>query len=242
MSDPSEPTCLLRFVPIVENGDPLVDYLAEGVLLDDADRFRYRRERFMRKGLYDRLVAADAALRPGGHRLMILEGWRAPHIQRRMYLAVERRFRATYPELCEEALREIVETFSAPMNVEVPPPHTTGGAVDLALSTLAGERLDVTAPFHVYDEAAYPFDTPGLDPEIRGLRDVMAEALVGAGVTNYPSEYWHWSYGDQGWAYRGGHPHAHSAAIAPAGWSPDPDDLDDGPLEFVDPRALELGW
>ena len=32
----------------------------------------------------------------------------------------------------------------------------------------------------------------------------LGAALLEGGLTNYPSEYWHWSYGDQGWAYRTG--------------------------------------
>jgi D-alanyl-D-alanine dipeptidase len=29
------------------------------------------------------------------------------------------------------------------------------------------------------------------------------------GFTNLPSEWWHFDYGDQLWAYYGAHPHAH---------------------------------
>ena len=57
--------------------------------------------------------------------------------------------------------------------------------------------------------------------------------MLGTGITNYPSEFWHWSYGDQGWAYRGGHPHALFAAITPDDYQPDPADLTDEPLERV---------
>jgi D-alanyl-D-alanine dipeptidase len=57
--------------------------------------------------------------------------------------------------------------------------------------------------------------------------------MLGAGITNYPSEYWHWSYGDQGWAYRGGEPNALYGAITPAGWTPAPEDESDEALKFV---------
>ena len=62
----------------------------------------------------------------------------------------------------------------------------------------------------------------------------MALALVSAGLTNYPSEYWHWSYGDQGWAYRGGLPNAIYGATTPVGWSMDPGDDHEGPLEMIE--------
>lgn len=238
MYDPSEPVRELRHVPIRENGDPLVDWVAPGRLLRDTDRFHYRREPYMRKGLYDRLVEGDAALQKKGLRLAILEGWRAPVIQRRMFKAVELRFRARYPHLDDAALREVVERFSAPMDLDVPPPHTTGGAVDLSLATPDGERLDLVSPFDPYDDLCFPFDAPGLDQATVDRRGLLAEVLVPTGLTVYASEYWHWSYGDQGWAYRGGHPEAHYAAVEPAGWSPAPEDDHDAPLEFIEDPSI----
>lgn len=32
----------------------------------------------------------------------------------------------------------------------------------------------------------------------------MFDALANAGLSNYPKEYWHWSYGDIQWAKRAG--------------------------------------
>jgi D-alanyl-D-alanine dipeptidase len=32
--------------------------------------------------------------------------------------------------------------------------------------------------------------------------------MTGAGFVNYPSEWWHWSYGDRYWAVVTGEPHA----------------------------------
>ena len=29
----------------------------------------------------------------------------------------------------------------------------------------------------------------------------MSHALVNVGFVNYPTEYWHWSYGDKYWAF-----------------------------------------
>ena len=133
-------------------------------------------------------------------------------------------------------MRRTVNQYSAPMDTRVPPPHTTGGAVDLLLADADGTLLDHCAPYDPYDPHCYAFDAPGLSPEAREVRETLKSALNAAGLTNYPSEYWHWSYGDQGWAYRGGHPHALYAAIQPPDWQPDPADDIDSPLEFVEAR------
>ena len=39
-----------------------------------------------------------------------------------------------------------------------------------------------------------------LPPHIIKNRQILAEAMGAAGFTNYPMEYWHWSYGDVMWA------------------------------------------
>ena len=45
-------------------------------------------------------------------------------------------------------------------------------------------------------------DAPGLSDAARANRRLLAGALTAAGMTNYDGEWWHWSYGDQGWALR----------------------------------------
>lgn len=33
-------------------------------------------------------------------------------------------------------------------------------------------------------------------------REIMSKALASIGLINYPTDYWHWSYGDRYWAYQ----------------------------------------
>ncbi|HEY0866540.1 MAG TPA: M15 family metallopeptidase [Fimbriimonas sp.] len=230
---PSEPVSELRRIPIRECGEPLVDFLSSCPdLAHERPRFDYRRETLMRDGLLERLCRSANRL-PPGLRLGVIEGWRAPVIQQRMYRAVWKQMCERYPDKSPIQLRRIVNRFSAPMDRRAPPPHTTGGAVDLALLNDRGEALDLHSPFDLYDDRGFPFSAAGLSPEAARNRSILAEALLAEGITNYPSEYWHWSYGDQGWAYRGGHPEAVYGALTPDGWEPDPRDVTDAPLEFV---------
>ena len=230
--DPSEPTAALCDVPIRENGEPLVDFLdLSPKIRQDRARFDYKRETLLRAGVAERLVLAAERL-PQGYVFTVVEGWRPPHIQRRMFQATWNRLRERLPELDDAALRPIAERYTAPMEVTVPPPHTTGAAFDLWLLK-DGQPADLYAPFERFDHEGFAFDAPGVSDEARRNRDLMAEAFDGTGITNYPSEYWHWSYGDQGWAYRGGHPAALYGPLEPIGWAPDPRDDVDGPLEFL---------
>ncbi len=110
----------------------------------------------------------------------------------------------------------------------------TGGAMDLTLTTpLNGIAVDVTSPYRQQDLSGFFFDAPLLSKAARMHRDLLATALIAQGLTNYPSEYWHWSYGDQGWAYRGEHTYAIYSAITPEGWSPAPEDVRDTPFARI---------
>jgi len=231
----AEPVTELRRVKIHESGEPLVDFLELcSDLRMDRPRFNYRRETVMRRGAAERLCRANQTLLKQDLRIQIIEGWRPPFIQRRMYRAIWKQFQEKYPDKSENALKRIVNQFSAPMSPHSPPPHTTGGAMDLALCTLDGTPLDMQSPYEATDHASFPFDAPRLSDEARRHRALLADALAEQGITNYPSEFWHYSYGDQGWAYRGGHEVAIYGAIEPPGWKPHAADVSDEALEFVD--------
>jgi D-alanyl-D-alanine dipeptidase len=48
----------------------------------------------------------------------------------------------------------------------------------------------------------------GIGAEARAHREILGKALSGAGLVNYPTEWWHWSYGDRYWALTTGAPAA----------------------------------
>jgi D-alanyl-D-alanine dipeptidase len=230
----AEPVSLLKKIKIQECGEPLVDFLeACPRIVFDKPRFQYRRETLIRKSVAERLcVAADSL--PRGYKIAVLEGWRAPIIQQRMYMFAWNRFKEQHPTWSDAALKRRVNQFSAPMDLRVPPPHTTGAALDVALVDEDGNPCDVISPYEPYDMKSFFLSARGLSSTAAKHRDLLSGAMNGAGITNYPSEYWHYSYGDQGWAYREGQPFAIYSAITPTGWEPDPNDVSDLPLEFVE--------
>lgn len=218
----NEPVTLLRRVPIQECGEPLVDYTGHPRMFVGGPIWGYERQTLLRESVRDRLWSAADTL-PHGFAFSIVEGWRPPHIQERMYLAAWKRWKEIHPDYSDAALRRVVNRFTAPMNDRVPPPHSTGGAVDLVLADEAGAELDMTAPFRRFQARGYAFDAAGLSEDARRNRLIVKAALEGAGITNYPSEFWHWSYGDQGWAYRGGYPAAIYGRTEPVGYeAPEP--------------------
>ncbi len=229
----SEPVTELKRVKIVENGEPLVDYLDLCPELVKAKPFfEYRYETVVRESVARMLCAASKAL-ANGYQFGVLEGWRPHHIQRRMYLRSWNRFKGMHPDWSDVQLKRVVNRYVAPMNDRVPPPHSTGGAVDLFLLDSDANELNMTEPLDVLDSKAFLFSAEGLSDRSRERRKIFGDALLEGGLTNYPSEYWHWSYGDQGWAYRTGAPNALYAVTKPEGYEPDPQDVTDEPVVFA---------
>jgi len=202
-----EPLTKLRAVPIEDNGDLLVDPRT----LSKRIHFAQKHPKFegmartpkVRKGVAERLAQAAEAL-PEGTDMVIIEGFRPLAQQRFMYEELKKEFAAKHPKWGKATLHRITNTMSAPPDDPCPPPHSTGGAVDLSLLRVkGGEWLDMTSPFEM-DETSAPGDTPGLSDEAQANRRLLFDALEKTGLTNYLGEWWHWSYGDSGWALRVG--------------------------------------
>jgi len=177
----------------------------------------------LRSGVIARLVAADAQLAaaPEGWRLAIFDAWRPVVVQRFMVehsIREECRARGLDPERAEgparEAVVEAVARFWAEPSLDpaTPPPHSTGAAVDLTLADAAGKPLamggaiDAIGPVSEPDHfAAAAAADPGSDAaQWQRRRDRLAAVMVSVGFARHPHEWWHFSHGDQLWAWSTG--------------------------------------
>lgn len=95
-----------------------------------------------------------------------------------------------------------------------PPPHTTGGAVDVSLCDLAGNPLNMGAEFDQFDSAAdlryFEEDDEVASTTVEAClrRRLLYWAMIGAGFAPYGPEYWHFEYATQ----RASAFHGHSSA------------------------------
>lgn len=180
-------------VPVHETGEPLV-------ALDAS--FGPARAR-VRTGLAVRLLTAQALL-PCGVRLRVVEGHRALADQQAIIDAYTAEVRAAHPRADEAEVRRLTSRFVAPVEVA---PHVAGAAVDLTLVDASGDPLDLGTPIDATPEQSQGrcfTAAPGLAPAARAHRDLLGRALGAAGLVNYPTEWWHWSYGDRYWALLSG--------------------------------------
>jgi D-alanyl-D-alanine dipeptidase len=201
-----ETTDDLKGVPIHENGEPLVDFASSGARFARHHTvFPFPRVHLLRKGVVARLAEAVRAL-PAGWALEIIEGFRPIEVQRLQYEAGRRRFDAMFPDMDPNERAALLEDFTAPADVpEVPPPHSTGGALDVRLLDSGGGEVDLISPFKADEIIHVAAWDASVSAQARANREILRAVMEAGDVTNYPGEFWHWSYGDQGWAYRGGH-------------------------------------
>lgn len=195
----------VRAVPVSECGDPLVrlpaDVSPTGALV--------------RRALADRLLTADAALPPGVH-LRIVEGYRSPAAQQAIIEWYAARIRTAHPDASGRALERLTSRFVAPHDVA---PHVAGAAVDLTLVDVCGEELDLGTPIDATPEDSDGrcwFAADGIGADARAHRGLLHRVLAAQGLVNYPTEWWHWSYGDRYWAWETGAGHAPYGPVEPA--------------------------
>ena len=205
-----EPMIRLRAVPIEDNGEPLVDprTLSQRVFLSDHPKFdELPHLPLVRQRVAEMLAEAADAL-PAGIAFAIIEGVRPINQQRSMYETVKAEFAAKHPEWNRATLHRVTNRLCAPPDDKCPPPHTTGAAVDLILvNSDSGDWLDMVSPFEMGESSATT-KMPGLSKIAQANRELLVKSLSATGLTNYVGEWWHWSYGDSGWALRTGAPKA----------------------------------
>ncbi|MGW0706278.1 M15 family metallopeptidase [Streptomyces sp. NPDC002643] len=203
MSDPK-----VAAVPVHDIDEPLVDVRGGGdLLVDDRKRDTTGAYAHLRAGVLDRLVQAQSLL-PHGLRLLFIEGYRPPSLQRHYFDSYADELRALHPDWDAERVRTAASRYVSPPEIA---PHSAGAAVDLTLVDADGRELDFGTRVNASPEESAGACYTGADTitaEARAHRDTLGAALTGAGLVNYPTEWWHWSYGDRYWALTTGAPAA----------------------------------
>jgi D-alanyl-D-alanine dipeptidase len=181
----------------------------------------------LRSGVNRRLLDAQARLRRDQPtwRLAIFDAWRPLAVQAFMVehtILSTCRERGLDPAVASaerDAVVAEVNRFWAPPNPDptAPPPHSTGAAVDLTLAGPDGEPLEmgsaidaigpVSEPDH-FLQACRRCEDPGRRELYRRWHDrrsLLRRVMQEAGFAQHPNEWWHFSWGDQLWAWRSGH-------------------------------------
>lgn len=159
---------------------------------------------FVRKEVQQRLIQA-AKLLPPGFRFKILDAWRPFALQKELFCVYRDKIIEDFQlsEFPEDKKNEFISHFvSLPKKDRTfPPVHTTGGAIDLRIIDEKGAEIPMGTKFDEFSDCVYTSYFEGTDSfEVRDNRRLLYNAMIQAGFTNLPSEWWHYDYGDRFWA------------------------------------------
>lgn len=164
---------------------------------------------YLRKEAAQKLQEA-AALLPDGYAFCVWDAWRPFALQEELYYAYREQIIEEFnlkdlPEAEREAAIGAYVANPIP-NHDVPPYHTTGGAIDLTITGPKGELLEMGTGFDDFTDktrTTYFEDEEGDEEEtIRNNRRLLYHIMTSVGFSNLPSEWWHYSYGDRSWGYQ----------------------------------------
>lgn len=208
---PLRPAHGWREVPIDPRDEPLVRVADLGPRVrEDPAYFRMgipgaREGCWVREEVAARLDRAAAGL-PDGLTLVVWDGYRALETQQAIYDEYLTELLLAHPDWPSDAIEEAAARYVSPplRSPECPPPHLTGGAVDLTLADGEARPLDLGTPFDAFvPEAGARALEAAADGDgaarARDLRRTLFWAMAAEGFTAYVEEWWHYDRGDQFW-------------------------------------------
>lgn len=197
-------------IPIQDNQEPLVNLADEksinyGPSPEIPNNTNYT---FMRKTVYEKLKQANAML-PKGMHFCLYEGYRSLELQQMIFTQQYKNVKARHPDWSLDNLFDETTKLVSPVTnkdgTKNIPPHSTGAAIDVYLIDDKGNPLDMGIHpkdwMQDKDGVLSQTNSKHISEEAKANRAIMNRVLEAQGFANYPTEYWHWSYGDRYWAF-----------------------------------------
>lgn len=158
-----------------------------------------RPDMHLRAGAMNGLIEAAEKL-PERFGLAVMDAWRPLRLQQELYEVAY-----SNPDL--------PPGFVNPPSLDptTPPPHLTGGTVDLTL-TFDGHPLGLGTAFDDFTDAAYTRSFEDRPGKVRDLRRLLYHTMSSAGWVVLDNEWWHFEFGTRYWAALTGRPVRYGAA------------------------------
>ena len=204
-------------VPILECGEALIaipdefsrvsphPYEKLGAPYGDRSPF------YLRQGVVDRLLIAQQTLQQNhpNWQIQIFDAYRPVAVQQFMvdytFLQVAQAQNLAPESLSDQQrqdiLQQVYQFWAAPsLDSAMPPPHSTGAAIDITLIDETGNAIDMGSPIDEMSERSSP-NHFAKSSNFYQRRQVLNQVMTTAGFKRHWNEWWHFSYGDQIWAW-----------------------------------------
>jgi zinc D-Ala-D-Ala dipeptidase len=212
-----------RQVPITECDEPLVAIPLELFAVETphpylkcgAD-YHGKSPYYIRQGVLDRLIRAQEYLQElyPGWQIQIFDAYRPVEVQQYM---VDYTFRETVAMRgwdiaklssiqTDEIWEAVYKIWAIPsFDMKTPPPHSTGGAIDITLVDDHDDLVDMGSPIDEMSDRSLPdYFANSSDPlsqQYQEHRQILHQIMTQVGFYRHPAEWWHFSIGDQLWAW-----------------------------------------
>ncbi|MBD2103465.1 M15 family metallopeptidase [Leptolyngbya sp. FACHB-261] len=210
-------------IPIQECGEALVP-ISESFAFQDPHPYvragapyKHKSPFWVRSGVLVKLQEAQAQLHElvPGWRLKIFDAYRPVAVQQYMvdYTFIQQAKAqglnpASLIAAQQQELYAQVYTFWAVPNENpaTPPPHSTGAAVDVTLVDAGGQEVDMGSPIDEMSPRSYPDHfqdaSESKAQQFHAHRQLLHRVMTSSGFQRHTLEWWHFSFGDQFWAWR----------------------------------------
>ena len=209
---------------IQECGEPLVPIPLELFAVESPHPYEKlgadyegRSPYYLREGVLDALIQAQKRLeqKHPGWRIQIFDAYRPIAVQQFMVdytfadLIRQRGLKAEELSSQEKnkLWQEIYQLWAVPSHdPATPPPHSTGAAVDVTLVDENGEVVDMGSPIDELSGRSHPQhyanSTDPKEQQYHLNRELLLEIMKESGFCRHLVEWWHFSLGDQMWAWQ----------------------------------------
>lgn len=198
-------------IPIQECNEPLIDLKDQNdiqygpVPETELSKNNYTK---LRKTVFEKLCAAQKNL-PNNWKFRVYECYRSREVQKTLFDQEYQHILARYPnetdpkKLFHETTRLVspVINFEGSLNI---PAHNTGAAVDIEIIDTSNQLIDMgmaAKDWMDVDPDLCLTNNSKLSNALQSNRRVLFDVMIEQGFVNYPTEWWHFSYGDRYWAY-----------------------------------------
>jgi len=111
------------------------------------------------------------------------------------------------PEVESEIWKQVYQIWAIPeYNPLTPPPHSTGAAIDITIVNDQGEKIDMGGEIDELSARSRPSyysqSSNSMEQQYHKHRELLHSVMLKAGFRRHPGEWWHFSLGDQMWAWQ----------------------------------------
>jgi D-alanyl-D-alanine dipeptidase len=212
-----------QIISIVECNEPLVAIPEDQFILENPPAYvklgadyQGKSPYYLREGVLNRLIQAREKLgqiQPQW-RIKVFDAYRPVWVQQFMVdytfnsICINRALDKNTLTSEEKAsiYKEVYQIWAIPSdNPLTPPPHSTGGAIDLTLVDKNGKEVDMGGKFDELSARSnpeyYKNNTNSQARVFHQNREILLKIMSYGGFRRHQGEWWHFSYGDQMWAW-----------------------------------------